>query len=229
MTPPPGVTPQPPPGDNNGPLAPDDELLRLHGAALRRTAELVGQIRDDQWDDPTPCGDWNLRALVTHMTTDNRGFAAAAGGETADRSIWTAPVGGDLRRAYRQSAAEVVAAFAASGVLEREFWLPRIASTRMFLARQAIGFHLLDYLVHGWDVAATLAVPFTPPAAEVALVQRIADRDVPSGPRRHHPEAAFGPPVAVPAGAPAMDRLLGFLGRDPHWKPAEPAGQPLRD
>jgi hypothetical protein len=27
----------------------------------------------------------------------------------------------------------------------------------------------------------------------------------------------FGPEVAVPDGAPALHRLLGFAGRDPSW------------
>jgi hypothetical protein len=29
----------------------------------------------------------------------------------------------------------------------------------------------------------------------------------------------FGPPVAVPDDAPAIDRLIGATGRDPHWAP----------
>jgi hypothetical protein len=29
----------------------------------------------------------------------------------------------------------------------------------------------------------------------------------------------YGPRVVVPAEAPAVDRLMGFIGRDPAWQP----------
>jgi hypothetical protein len=29
----------------------------------------------------------------------------------------------------------------------------------------------------------------------------------------------YGAPVAVPADAPVVDRLMGFIGRDPAWRP----------
>ena len=31
----------------------------------------------------------------------------------------------------------------------------------------------------------------------------------------------YGPPVPVPDDAPVVDRLMGFIGRDPAWRPAE--------
>ncbi|WJY41857.1 maleylpyruvate isomerase N-terminal domain-containing protein [Streptomyces sp. P9-2B-2] len=42
----------------------DDEILRSHGEALALFGTRVQAVRDDQWDGPTPCTDWSVRALV---------------------------------------------------------------------------------------------------------------------------------------------------------------------
>jgi uncharacterized protein (TIGR03086 family) len=194
-------------------------MLDLHRRAMRHSVEIVNLVRDAQWDLPTPCSQWTLRQLLTHMISENRGFAAAAAGETSDRTVWDfrAQDGDDLRAEYARSADRVVAAFHADGVLDREFWLPLIIDTRTFPARQAISFHLLDYVVHGWDVAAALGHPVAFEDDLIEAAADIADREVPDTPRRENPNASFRPPLPVPASASAFDRMLAALGRSPAW------------
>lgn len=190
-------------------------MLDLHRQTMRQSAEIVAAIRDDQWDLPTPCAQWTVRRLLDHMVRENRGFATAANGETSDLSAWIALVGPDRRAEYAESARQVVDAFGADGVLERAFWLPLIRDGVTVPARQGVSFHLLDYLVHGWDVAVSVGRPPDFGADVVAAVHEIATREVPDGPRRHRAEASFGPALPSAAGASALDRLLAFLGRDP--------------
>ncbi|GAA3339093.1 hypothetical protein GCM10020358_21580 [Amorphoplanes nipponensis] len=198
-------------------LAP--RTLLLHPGVVRRSIELVTAIREDQWERPTPCAEWTVADLVTHMIRENRGFAAAARGERTVPADWHAPVGVDLRAEYAASARAVIAAFGADGALSRTLWLPLIRDGICLPARQALGFHLLDYLVHGWDVAAATGQPAAYDDDVVAAVREIAERDVPDGPRRHRPQATFAPARPLPDGAPPLHRLLGFLGRDPGWGP----------
>ena len=195
-------------------------MLDLHCRTLLHSVEIVSAIRDDQWDLPTPCTQWTVRQLLAHMIRENRGFAAAAGGETADRSPWTSPIGTDPRVDYAASAEQVVAAFGAEGVLDGTFWLPLINDSMVFPATQAVSFHLLDYLVHGWDVAVSIGRPLAFPDDVVPAVREIADREVRDGPRRHRPGATFAPALPTTATAPVLDQLLAFLGRDPDWRPA---------
>ena len=193
-------------------------MLDLHRQAMGHSVSVVQRIGDDQWALPTPCSRWNLRQLVEHMTLENRGFAAAAGGETSDRTMWTEPTfDADLRADYTRSADLVLTAFGADGVLEGQFWLPRINDRVMFPARQAVSFHLLDSVVHTWDVAAALGRPVALADELVAASLDIAHREVPDGPRRHRPDASFAPPIPPPDDAPALDRLLAVLGRSPRW------------
>jgi uncharacterized protein (TIGR03086 family) len=186
-------------------------VLELHRAAMRLSVEAVARIRDDQWSRATPCAGWDVRALVAHMTSENIGFAAAARGERADRSVWQAVPSDDPRAAYAASADDVVSAFASA---VDEFWLPRIDESRLFPARRAISFHLLDYAVHAWDVAVSIGAPFAMGSALAAEVLDIAYREVPNGPRRLRPTAGFRPARPEPESADPQDRLLAFLGRD---------------
>jgi uncharacterized protein (TIGR03086 family) len=193
-------------------------MLDLHRLAMRHSVAVVHSIGDDQWALPTPCARWDLRQLVEHMTLENRGFAAAAGGETSDRTVWSErSFDADLRSDYTRSADLVVTAFGADGVLDRQFWLPRINDTMTFPGRRAVSFHLLDYVVHTWDVAAATGQPRALADDLVAAALDIAHREVPDGPRRHRPDASFAPPLPTPEGAPPFDRLLAVLGRSPSW------------
>ena len=116
---------------------------------------------------------------------------------------------------YADAAADVLAAFEEPEVPHREFELPEFRPVSRFPAARAIGFHLIDYVVHGWDVARSLGLKYdlAPELAEPALRIALA---VPDGASRLEPGAAFGPALAV-AGADPMHRILTFLGRSPDW------------
>ena len=193
-------------------------LLDLHQRAMRCSIGVVDLVGEDETELPTPCSEWTLKQLIEHMTVENNGFAAAADGETEDRSAWTRrPIEQDLGADYARSAERVVAAFAADGVLERQFWLPLIDDAVLFPAPQAVSFHLLDYVVHSWDVSAALGHPIAFDDDLLEVVLDIAGREVPDGPNRRRTKPSFQPPVAAPENASPQDRLLAVLGRSPHW------------
>lgn len=191
----------------------------LHRRAVRQSVDIVAAVRDEQWDAATPCAQWTLRQLLEHMVAQHNGFAAAAGGETKDDSVWKVrPLDGDPRVAHAESAERVIAAFAQPGVLERDLWLPEIRRTGGIPGRLAISFHFVDYVVHGWDVGAAIGVPpdFDDDIVEAAL--EVTRRFVPAdGPSREGPSAAFGPALPVPADVSGRDQLLLMLGRSPAW------------
>jgi uncharacterized protein (TIGR03086 family) len=82
----------------------------------------------------------------------------------------------------------------------------------------AIGFHFVDYVVHGWDVAATLGVPYEPAPDIVAAVLPLVMM-IPDGDFRSTPDAPFGPVVNA-SGATDFDKILAHLGRRPDWAQA---------
>ncbi|GAB2782202.1 TIGR03086 family metal-binding protein [Streptomyces chlorus] len=203
------------------------DIRKLDRTAVRETARVLEQADIEDWDAPTPCADWTLRRLVAHMAGQHHGFAAAAAGGGDDLAVWQpAALGADPLTAYRTAADAVLDAFARPDVLTREFAIPEISAGIRFPAPTAIGFHFLDYVVHGWDVARALGVPLhlDTETAEAALV--IALR-VPDGERRIGPAAQFRPALSAPPGADTLDLVLTTLGRSPGWSaPAAPASAP---
>ncbi|MGH3212670.1 MAG: TIGR03086 family metal-binding protein, partial [Trebonia sp.] len=157
-----------------------NDVIALDALAVRASVELVERARPADMARPTPCADWTLHGLISHMAAQHYGFAAAAGGD-GDLARWRPRrLGSDPVADYRASAETVLAAFSADGVLDRQFPLPEFAAGPNFPARQAVSFHLVDYVVHSWDVARALGlqVNFTTELLDTAL--RVAQA-VPDG------------------------------------------------
>jgi uncharacterized protein (TIGR03086 family) len=193
------------------------DVVQLDRRAVLRSVEIVANVTAGDLGRSTPCAGWTLEDLLGHMIAQHHGFAAAADGNITDLSAWEVhPVGDDPAGAYAAAARRLLGAFAADALLARPFWLPEVRDGGPFPARTAIGFHLVDYVVHGWDVAASIGVPadFAPDLVAAAL--DIAEQ-VPTGAAREVPVAPFG--AALPAGADdsPMDHVLRLLGRCPSW------------
>lgn len=193
------------------------DIRDLDRQAVMDSVALVNRVTAADLGRATPCSDWNLGELIGHMTVQHRGFAAAAQGGGADPEVWRVPApASDPVSAYAEAADAVVAAFAADGVLERQFSLPEIATTMTFPGKQAIAFHLVDYVVHGWDVARSLGLEPEPDPGVLAIALKVAEA-VPAGPSRLEPGAAFRPAVPASDGAGLLDRIVALLGRSPAW------------
>ena len=196
-----------------------DSIVALDAIAVNASVELVARARPADMARPTPCADWTLHGLISHMAAQHYGFAAAAAGD-GDLARWRPRrLGGDPVADYRAAAQAVLAAFAADGVPGRQFPLPEIAAGALFPAPQAVSFHFIDYVVHSWDVAKALglAARFAPDVLDAAL--QVA-RAVPGGEYRLAPGAAFAPAVTWPDGSP-LDQVVALLGRSPGWQRPE--------
>ncbi len=193
------------------------DVRELDSRAVTASVELVCGITAGDLGRATPCSDWTLGDLLAHMTVQHRGFAAAAAGRGADPDVWrTGRPAADPVTAYAEAAGVVLAAFAGDEVPDREFSLPEIATAMTFPGRQAIAFHLVDYVVHGWDVARSLGVGHHLDPEVLAVALKVAQA-VPAGPGRLEPGAAFGPQIAAPAEADPLGQIVALLGRSPDW------------
>ncbi len=157
---------------------------------------------------PSPCRDWDLRALLRHMNDSlealhegvaigrvNLGALAEYGDPAAD------PVDTLRERACRLLGA----------------WIRADEDDEVSIAGLSLSSGVLtstgalEIAVHGWDVAQACGRnrPIPPLLAEELLrvaPDRVTDADRP---------ASFAAPVDVSPLAGSADRLVAFLGRDP--------------
>lgn len=195
------------------------DVLPLHRAAVAASVNVVEGVTRDDLAKPTPCAGWTLADLLAHMTVQNRGFAAAARGRGADLSLWDPAtvrdaVAADAVGVYAASADDVLDAFTAPGVLEATFHLPEFGSEATFPGSIAIGFHFIDYVVHGWDVARALDADFDLPDDVISAALPLA-LAVPDGDFRSTDGSPFAPAVTTKDQVSGLDRILAHLGRSP--------------
>ena len=179
-------------------------LPDVHRQALADTGDIVGRIKPEQLDAPTPCEDYDVRGLLQHVISGNYWVAPLVEGKTIEE------VGDRLDRDfsiedYDASAEEANAAFSSPGAMEK----PVAVSYGPVPAEVYAGHRFLDVLVHGWDLAkatgqdATLDPELVDACFEVIAPQM--DLLKASG--------MFGTEVEVADDADPQTKLLATLGR----------------
>jgi uncharacterized protein (TIGR03086 family) len=197
---------------------------KYHHTAVSKSIDLVDTVQATDLERPTPCAGWNLADLLSHMTAQHRGFAAAARGHGVDLNNWRVESVADAVRenpahAYSQAAWDVLEAFWADGTDDALFALPEFGENAPFPGSIAMGFHFVDYVVHGWDVAATLGVDYDLPADVVTAVLPLV-LAIPDGEVRLLDTVPFDQALEPVDSTGDFDRILRHLGRRPEFNAA---------
>lgn len=184
---------------------PQADAPRLYEKAVTRTRNCIAAVRPDQWDDPTPCTEWNVRQLVSHMVSTTRNVKSILEGNGPQN--WGDNVlGDDPLAAFDEARTDALAAARAPGAMART------VTTRQG-ERPAVDYaigQLQEMLVHGWDLAKATGqdTAMDPELVEVAYERVLRNRD------RLRSGTAWGESeAAVADGADLQTKYLGILGR----------------
>lgn len=175
-------------------------------------ASLVRHVADNQWDLPTPCDGWNVRAVVGHVAAGSRMAAALADGASRNDAISILGMdhlGADPVGSIEAALNAQLVAFRQPEVADRI--LPHPAGDMP--GAQVLRFRVGDVLVHQWDLARAIGADDT---LDAGLVHEVIDAISPMVPMM----AASGVFGAGPSGdvsddAPMQTRLLDAMGRRP--------------
>lgn len=158
---------------------------------------------------PTPCRDWNLRALLGHL--DDALVALHQAADVGRVDTVTARTGtgsdADLVAGLRVRACQLLGAWAA-GVPGDE--VVSVAG-RPLTAAIVTSTGAIEIAVHGWDVARACGRHHRLPASLADEMLDLVPLLITDADRPGH----FAAPVRVQTPVGPADRLLAFLGRDP--------------
>jgi uncharacterized protein (TIGR03086 family) len=182
--------------------------LTLLDEVLAKAATLIGNVNEDQWGLPTPCPDYDVKALVGHMVGWAQVFASAANGEQFQGDPTAYAADADAAQDFRAAAARMSDGWRSGGV---DRTVPMVGGEQP--ASMVFNMTLMEYMTHGWDLARGTAqpVPFTDEEAAETLAR--AEQTLP--PKYRGEGMPFGDIVDTPADAPSIARLAAFMGRDP--------------
>lgn len=183
--------------------------------ASARAAAVVGGVRDDQLDGPTPCTALSVREVVAHIGQLAPAFGAAAAKNLGD--LTDSPPGADgylLDEGWRDDYPARLAALAKAWQAPQA-WDGMTRVGAVDLPGEVCGLvALTEVVVHGWDVAIATGQTYTVDDDTAGVLLEHLTAFTAAGPV----EGLFGPPVVVGADSGAFARALALSGRDPAWR-----------
>jgi uncharacterized protein (TIGR03086 family) len=183
--------------------------IELLSSVMDKTGDVIAAVTDDQRSRPTPCPEYDVQTLVNHIVGWVRVFDAGAHGRSVEGDPAKYQVGSDPAGEFRAAADSIVDSWRTEG-LDRQVLM---SSGDKIDGVMSFNMTLMEYLVHGWDLAVATGqpIPYTDDEAEAVLER--AQTTLP--PEYRGEGMPFGDIVPVADHAPAVDRLIGFLGREP--------------
>jgi uncharacterized protein (TIGR03086 family) len=193
------------------------ELHEMMATAGRAAVEVANNVKPDQLGLPTPCQDWDVRALVNHLM-----FWSAFRSELAARKQ-TAPADdpiteetdftrdGEWATTLETQLGRATAAWAEPGATEGNTGLAGGSMPAPVIGMMMVG----ELVVHGWDLATATGQRLEVDDEIVLAVHQATGAMADQG----RSYGVFGDEVPVAAGASPLDKVLGVSGRDPAWRP----------
>jgi uncharacterized protein (TIGR03086 family) len=178
------------------------EIGRVFTARVRGTRS---------WDVPAPVSGWAARDVVRHLTEWLPAFLA---GGSALRLPALPSVDEDPASAWQAHVDAVQALLDDPATAGLTLSNPHIGAFP--LDRAIDQFYTADMFMHTWDLARATGQDDRLDAQFCALL--LAGMEPMEDILRS--SGQYGPRVPVPDDADAQTRLLGFIGRDPRWTPA---------
>jgi uncharacterized protein (TIGR03086 family) len=186
------------------------DLVDFHRRACDEFDARVRSIGDDQWNLPTPCTDWDVRALVNHLVNEDKWtvpmFEGATIEQVGDRFDGDL-LGNDPKGAWAEAVEGAKGVVADQGALERT-----VHVSYGDISGEDYAFELFtDHVIHAWDLARAIGGD---EKLDPELVEFCYEKNKPRE-EMLKSSGIFGDKVDPPEDADMQTKLLAVFGRTP--------------
>jgi uncharacterized protein (TIGR03086 family) len=182
----------------------------VYARATEQAVALIKTVRPEQLGDPTPCTEFDVRTLLSHVVGGTRRIAVVGeGGDgLAVRPFADEVEDDDWAAAYDEARTRVLAAWASDARMTAPVRVP----WGEVPGAAALSGYVMELVTHTWDLSEALGHPLEldPELAEFALT--IAQRALSADGRDD--SVPFGAVRAAAEGAGVYERLAGWMGRE---------------
>ena len=190
------------------------QLNAILDKSITEAAAVVRGVKPDQLSGPTPCADWDVRALTNHLLQVASALHLAGRRRPVPDDLWGRDLmdeGWDDRFDGESRAA--VAAWEQPGAWEGMVGMGGAEMPAPMIATMLAS----DLAIHGWDLARATGQDYQcdDDVAE-ATYRFLTDMG-----EQGRQMGIYATPVVVADHAVAFERALALSGRDPQW--ARPA------
>jgi uncharacterized protein (TIGR03086 family) len=183
------------------------ELLDALAQTFDHTGGVIAGMRPDQLAAPTPCREWDVRALLGHTLGVVTNMGRAARGEELLADMNAIPLSDDVSAQFNAEAERTLAAWQAKG-----FDGDVNVGAGPMPIQVAVSINLVDTATHSWDLARATGQNENLPDDLAAMVLAVGQGFITEEIRGF---AGFDPPVPVGDEARPTAQLVAFLGRQP--------------
>jgi uncharacterized protein (TIGR03086 family) len=129
-----------------------EDIAALHRRSVAAFDGLVHRIEPGLWGHPTPCAEWDVRALVNHLTNENLWAEALFGGRTiaeVGAAFDGDVLGDDAVGAWERASSGAIARMGQPDAMDRPVELSRGRVPGRVYAVELFA----DHVMHSWDLA----------------------------------------------------------------------------
>ncbi len=184
------------------------DMVKLYTKAADQFGEAVHQISPDQWPLPTPCTEWDVRALLKHLVYECVWmpplFEGQTIGQVGDRYEGDI-LGDDPIAAWNEARKVSIAAVQAPGAMETTTHLSFGDVPGEEYATQVC----FDLFIHGWDMRTALGMDTTMDPEILAAIMPWAEKTMDA----YRAAGAVGPMPSIAEDASEQTRMLALTGR----------------
>ncbi len=187
-----------------------DKRIQQLQTMLTATAEVLGAVEDDHRRLPTPCAEFDVAELCQHVAVWIQVFDSTINGTELGFDPSTERIDDGWQSIVATSGESIVA-----GLKDRGHERMMTMTGAELPGEMVLNMMLMEYIGHAWDVTQACGLEWS--FSEESAVAGLAAAEAIVQPE-HRGSPMFGEQVDVAADAPAIDRFVAFIGRDPNWR-----------